>query len=289
MRPLPVAPPIATWRPLIERALAEDVGPGDLTSELVIPRNAQGHARIEAREELVVSGLPMVKDVFYLVDPTLECTLEEPEAKRVETGAPLMRLHGSLHAILKGERTALNLLARLCGISSLTRRYVEATKGTDVEVVDTRKTLPGWRYLDKYAVAIGGAKNHRIGLFDGILIKDNHIAAAGGVKTAVEAALAGAPSDIRVQVEVQTEEEALDACSAGADFLLLDNCSTDTISELVKKFGDRALLEASGGIHLKNIRAYAETGVHRISVGALTHSAVASDVALEIDQEDRRQ
>ena len=151
MRPLPVAPPIATWRPLIERALAEDVGPGDLTSELVIPRNATGHARIEAREELVVSGLPMVKDVFHLVDPTLECTLEEPEAKRVESGAPLMRLHGSLQAILKGERTALNLLARLCGISTLTRRYVEATDGTDVQVVDTRKTLPGWRYLDKYA------------------------------------------------------------------------------------------------------------------------------------------
>ena len=289
MRPLPVAPPIATWRPLIERALAEDVGPGDLTSELVIPRNATGHARIEAREELVVSGLPMVKEVFHLVDPALECILEEPEAKRVETGAPLMRLHGSLQAILKGERTALNLLARLCGISTLTHRYVEAIDGTDVQVVDTRKTLPGWRYLDKYAVAVGGAKNHRIGLFDGILIKDNHIAAAGSVKTAVEAALAGAPSDIRVQVEVQTEEEALHACAAGADFLLLDNCSTDAIRDLVKQFGDRALLEASGGITLENIRAYAETGVHRISVGALTHSAVASDVALEIDQEDRRQ
>ncbi|MFP8874086.1 MAG: carboxylating nicotinate-nucleotide diphosphorylase, partial [Myxococcota bacterium] len=265
-----------------------DVGPGDLTSELVIPENASGHARIEAREALVLAGLPMLEEVFRLVDPTLECRIEQLEGRLVAPNTPLVRLHGPMHSILRGERTSLNVLARLCGIATLARQYVEAVAGTGVEVVDTRKTIPGWRHLDKYAVAVGGAGNHRIGLFDGILIKDNHIAAAGGVKSAVEAALAGAPPGIRVQVEVQREEEALAACEAGADFLLLDNCSVEAIRAHVERFGDRALLEASGGITLENIRAYAETGVHRISVGALTHAALASDVALEVEDEDLR-
>ncbi len=231
----------------------------------------------------------MLLEVFRLVDPTLECSIEQEEGNLVAPNAALVRLHGPMRSILRGERTGLNVLARLCGIATLTHQYVEAVAGTGVEVVDTRKTIPGWRHLDKYATAVGGAVNHRIGLFDGILIKDNHIATAGDVKPVVEAALAGAPPGIRVQVEVQSEEEALAACEAGADFLLLDNCSVEATRGHVERFGDRALLEASGGITLENIRAYAETGVHRISVGALTHSAVASDIALEVEDGDLRQ
>jgi len=200
----------------------------------------------------------------------------------------LVTLAGPLSSILVGERTALNFLSRMCGVASYTRCFVEAVVGTRAAIVDTRKTLPGWRALDKYAVSVGGGINHRFGLFDGILLKDNHIAAAGGVEAAVKAALTSAPAGLRVQVEVQSEAEAEAACGAGADFLLVDNCPPDQVAAIVRNLGDRAVLEASGGMTLDNVRAYAETGVHRISVGALTHSAPQSDLALEIDRTDGR-
>jgi len=271
------------WRALVDRALAEDLGPGDVTSEATLSREAEGTGRIEAREPLVVCGLEIAAEVFRRVDPGLHFEACEEDGSAVDAGAPLARISGGYRALLVGERTALNFLGRLCGIATGTRRYVDAVAGTRAQIVDTRKTLPGWRVLDKYACAVGGGVNHRVGLFDGVLLKDNHIAAAGGVEAAVKAALANAPAGLRVQVEVESEEDAERAIQCGADFLLVDNASPEALARFVTRFGDRALLEASGGITLDNVRSYAETGVHRISIGALTHSVIASDVALEIE------
>jgi len=278
----PDLPPSSAWRPLVQLALAEDLGSGDITSAVAIPPGAEGRAQIEARQELVVCGLAVAAEVFRQVDASLEFEPVRRDADRAGPGAPLAYLSGSLRSILAGERTALNFVARMCGVASFVRRHLEAVKGTRASVTDTRKTLPGWRVLDKYAVAVGGGINHRSGLYDGVLLKDNHVAAVGGVAAAVEAARANAPAGLRVQVEVQSPSEADEACRAGADFLLIDNCSLDDVRRIVERWGEKALLEASGGIHLGNLRRYAETGVQRISIGALTHSAPAADVALEL-------
>ncbi len=203
MIPAPTHPPISRIRPLIELALAEDVGPGDITSTLVISPAAEGRARIEAREDLVVCGLAIAAEVFHQVDPSLHFEPLCRDGDPVQAEATLAAVSGPLRGILCGERTALNFLSRLCGVASFTRRFVERVAGTGARVVDTRKTLPGWRDLDKYAAAQGGALNHRFGLYDGILLKDNHIAAAGGVEAAVKSAVALAPAGLRVQVEVQ--------------------------------------------------------------------------------------
>jgi nicotinate-nucleotide pyrophosphorylase (carboxylating) len=275
-------PPPRTWRALVERALDEDIGPGDVTSALVIPADAVAPGVIEARQELVVCGLEVARAVFAALEPELAFEPAAADGDVARSGAVLARVRGPLRALLAGERTALNFLQRMCGIATATRRYVEAVAGTGVEIVDTRKTLPGWRTLDKYATAVGGARNHRAGLYDGILLKDNHVAFAGGVVPAVKAALAAAPAGLRVQVEVESEEDAQAAVDAGADFLLLDNCSLDVLRRIAQRLRGAALLEASGGINLGNVRAVAETGVQRISIGALTHSAPAADIALEL-------
>ncbi len=275
-------PPARTWRPLLDLAIEEDVGTGDITSALVVSRELIGEAVVEARQPLVACGLPIAEAVFGQVDPELAFRILVAEGQQVGPGTPLATVRGAMRGILTGERTALNFLMRLCGVATHTRRFVDAVEGTGTRLVDTRKTLPGWRALDKYATAVGGADNHRAGLYDGILLKDNHIAAAGGVAPAVKNALAGAPANLRVQVEVESESDALAAIEAGADFLLLDNWSAVHIARAAPQLRERALLEASGGIHLDNARAYAETGVHRISIGALTHTAPAADVALEI-------
>jgi nicotinate-nucleotide pyrophosphorylase (carboxylating) len=276
-------PPHSAWRALVERAIAEDLGPGDVTSQATLSPELNGSARIEAREPLIVCGLELAREVFRQVDPTLEFDAREHDGAAVDAGSVLAFVSGNMRALLVGERSALNFLARLCGIASATRRYVEAVAGTRAQIVDTRKTLPGWRVLDKYACAMGGGVNHRVGLYDGVLLKDNHIAAAGGVEAAVKAALANAPAGMRVQVEVESHADAEAACGAGADFLLIDNASPDELRGYVERWGDQALLEASGGITLDNVRAYAETGVQRISIGALTHSVLGSDLALEIE------
>jgi len=278
----PALPPAAAWRPLVERALAEDLGPGDITTELTIPAGMTGRAQIEAREPVVVCGLEVAAEVFRAVDPGLRFEPQVRDGERAPEGAVLAFVSGHMRSILIGERTALNFMARLCGIATLTRRFVEAVAGTGAAIVDTRKTLPGWRVLDKYAVAVGGASNHRHGLFDGILLKDNHIAAAGGVAQAVKAALAGAPAGLRVQVEVQSPTEAEAAVAAGADFLLLDNCEPEVIRAIAERCRDGVLLEASGGVRLENVRERAAAGVQRVSVGAITHSAPASDLSLEV-------
>ncbi len=278
-------PPERRWRALLALALEEDLGPGDVTSQAVLSPEHRGSAIIEAREPIVVCGLDVAEAVFRELDPEVEIVRETDEGTRAETGQVLLRLRGRMQPLLAAERTALNFLLRLCGIASFTRRFVDEVEGTGAAIVDTRKTLPGWRDLDKYATAVGGAVNHRVGLFDGILLKDNHIAVAGGVTLAVKAALDRAPAGLRVQVEVESLEDALAAIEAGCDFLLLDNQTPDEARRIVQALDGRATLEISGGVGLHNVRAMAETGVHRISIGALTHSAPSADVALEITPE----
>jgi nicotinate-nucleotide pyrophosphorylase (carboxylating) len=286
MSVVPVLPPQRTWRPLVELAVAEDIGPGDVTTSLVVDAGHVGAAVIEAREPLVACGLEVAAAVFGELDPELAFEPSLRDGANAEAGAPLARLEGPLRAILAGERTALNFLARLCGVATFTQRFVERVEDTGARVVDTRKTLPGWRALDKYATAVGGAENHRFGLYDGILLKDNHLALAGGVALAVKAARAGAPAGLRIQVEVESEDEALAAVEAGADFLLVDNRTPEEIRRIVGRLEGRALIEVSGGVRLDNVREIAETGVQRISIGALTHSAPAADVALEVLPEE---
>jgi nicotinate-nucleotide pyrophosphorylase (carboxylating) len=265
----------------VQRALAEDLGSGDVTTRAVLPRDRPIRARIETREPLVACGLEVATAVFQELGG-VEAKPALPDGARAEAGAVLCELAGSAHAILSGERTALNLLARLSAVASHTRRFVDAVAGTGVAIVDTRKTLPGWRGLEKYAVAVGGGVNHRSGLYDAILVKDNHIGAAGGVAAAVRAARAAAPPHLWLQVEVESEGQAEEALAAGADALLLDNRSVAELAALAARLRERTVLEASGGVTLANVRAVAETGVHRISIGALTHSAPHVDVALEV-------
>ena len=278
-------PPSDDWRTLLDLALAEDIGPGDLTSTLVIEADREGQARVEARAEMIVCGLPIIGAVFSRVDPTLQIDSEADvsDGTAVGPGRVLMRIRGRYASILTAERTALNFLGRLCGISTQTRRLVDLVADLPVELVDTRKTTPGWRLLEKYAVAVGGGLNHRVGLYDAVLVKDNHIAAAGGLEPAVERAIAKAPDGVAVQIEVESEEMADRAVELGCRFLLLDNLAPDTIGRIVARHAPGVVLEASGGIGPDNLRAYAETGVARISMGALTHSVVSADVALEID------
>jgi nicotinate-nucleotide pyrophosphorylase (carboxylating) len=283
MRRLPILPPRHAWMPLVEWALAEDVRSGDVTSHSVLAPDAAGNARIEARQPLVVCGLGVAQAVFARLDPSLRFEPRSADGARVAAGEPLARLAGPLHAILAGERTALNFLQRMCGVATLTARFVDAVAGTGARIVDTRKTLPGWRALDKYAVAVGGGTNHRFALDDAILVKDNHAAAAGGVAQAVKAARAAAPPHLFLQAEVQSLEEARAALDAGADGLLLDNRSPRELREIAEALGGRVPLEASGGVTLANVREVAETGVARISIGALTHSAPAADLALEVE------
>lgn len=279
------APLSEDWKALLDLALAEDVGPGDLTSRLVVDPDRSGRGRIEARQPLVVCGLEIARAVFERIDPALSIELLPGvrDGARVGAGDVLMRAHGRYASILTAERTALNFLGRLCGIATQTRRLVDSLAGHSTALVDTRKTTPGWRGLEKYAVAVGGGTNHRRGLYDAVLVKDNHIAAAGSLDEAVRRALAGAPAGVAVQVEVEDEAMADRAVALGCRFLLLDNMQPAAIRRVVERHAADVLLEASGGIHAGNLRTYAETGVARISMGALTHSVHVADVALEID------
>jgi len=267
---------VAAW-------LSEDVGRGDRTTEAVVVPDASGRARIEARSQTVVAGLDVARVCFEHAGGGVDWFPQCADGDAVAPGAVLALMSGPLRTILTGERTALNILARLSGIATMTRRYVEAVHGTPTQVVDTRKTTPGLRLFEKYAVRVGGGRNHRFGLDDGILIKDNHVAAAGGVSQAVRLARAGVPHGLRIEVEVTDLAELDEALSAGADAVLLDNMSPQGVSQAVTRAGGKVLLEASGGVTLENIRAYAETGVDLVSVGALTHSAQSADLALEVE------
>jgi nicotinate-nucleotide pyrophosphorylase (carboxylating) len=267
---------------LIERALAEDVGGGDLTTGAVVPAGARARARIEQREPGVLCGLDVAEAVFRVVDPELRWHPHARDGDRREAGLAA-EVAGPAAAILAGERVALNFLGHLSGIATLTARYVEAVAGTGAVILDTRKTTPGMRALEKQAVAAGGGRNHRAGLYDAILVKENHAALAGGVGEAARRAVENAPPGVSVEVECATLAEVEDALAAGAGRLLLDNMGAGDLRRAVELVADRAELEASGGITLENVREVAETGVDFISVGALTHSAPALDVTLVLE------
>lgn len=281
----PSAPDPEVLRAAVAAALAEDVGPGDLTTELVVPATQRARGRIVAGEAGVVAGLPVAAAVFAQLDAGCAFTPLVDEGARVAPDQAVAEVAGPARALLAGERVALNFLQRLSGIATLTARFVAQVAGTGCRVLDTRKTAPGLRALDKYAVRVGGGLNHRRGLFDGILIKDNHVLAAGGIRAAVERARRGAPPLLRVEVEVGTLDEVREALDAGADMLLLDNMPVPVIREAVRIVAGRVPLEASGGIRLETARAVAEAGVDYISVGALTHSAPALDLRLDLELE----
>jgi nicotinate-nucleotide pyrophosphorylase (carboxylating) len=266
---------------LVRRALAEDIGPGDVTTQATVPPGTRARARITQKQPGVVFGLTVAEAVFAQLDPEARVSRLAPEGQWRE-GGPVMDIAGSAAALLSAERTALNLLQRLSGVATATARHVRAIEGTGARVLDTRKTTPGLRALEKAAVVAGGGMNHRAGLYDAILIKENHAAMAGGVAAAVRAARAMAP-DMPLEVECRTLEEVGEALRAGAPRLLLDNMTPAELRVVVERVGDRAQLEASGGVTLETIREIAETGVHFISVGALTHSAPALDLSLLLE------
>lgn len=264
----------------VAATLAEDLGPGgDITSEAVIPADARFRGVMDSRDSIVVAGLPIAEAFFRALDPDVEIDCLREEGEKVEAGADLLRVAGRARALLTAERSALNVIQHLSGIATLTRRYVDAIAGTGAILLDTRKTLPGLRLLEKYATRMGGAQNHRMGLWDAAMIKDNHVAVAGGVGEAVRrAAAAGIGSII---VEVDRLEQIEPALAAGATQLLLDNMEPDVLREAVRIVAGRVPTEASGGVTLETIRAKAETGVTYVSVGRITQSAPAADIGLD--------
>jgi len=262
--------------------LAEDVGGGDLTTEALVHPRRRGKAEILAREELVVCGLWIAREVFRALDPDIRFHRRFADGRGIAAGDVLAVVSGRVRPILTAERTALNVLQRLSGIATLTRRYVERVAGTGAVICATRKTTPGLRALEKYAVVCGGGSPHRAGLFDAALIKDNHVRAAGSVAEAVKRARRLMREGVPVQVEVENFEELEQALQLGAGMILLDNMTPAMVRKAVRLCTKRAVLEASGGITLKNVRQFAETGVDRISVGALTHSARAADISLDL-------
>jgi nicotinate-nucleotide pyrophosphorylase (carboxylating) len=272
---------------IIDRALVEDLGKGDVTTEALIPADRRGTGFIVAKKEGILAGINVAKQVFHRVDPELTVEVLLEDGAGVKLGSKLASVSGSIASILKAERVALNFLQRLSGIASETNRYVEAVKGLPVRIMDTRKTTPGLRSLEKHAVKAGGGDNHRMSLSEGILIKDNHLAALRSrglnIKQIVARARQNSPQRLPVEVEVATVSEALEAAEAGADIVMLDNMNLEDMRKAVKSIHGRALIEASGGITLANVRAVAETGVDFISIGALTHSARALDISLELE------
>lgn len=265
----------------VRSTLAEDLGErGDVTSKFVVPETARLKAVMAAREPLVVAGLPLAEAFFRALDPDCQIELKARDGDRVEAGAELMVVTGAARALLTAERSALNTVQHLSGIATLTRQYVDAIEGTGAKLLDTRKTTPGLRLLEKYATRMGGAHNHRLRLDDGILIKDNHIAIVGSIEAAVKAALANR-TVLQVQVEVDTLDQIEPALAAGAERLLLDNMDPPTLRKAVEMVAGRVPLEASGGVNLQTIRSIAETGVDYISVGRITQSAPAVDIGLD--------
>jgi nicotinate-nucleotide pyrophosphorylase (carboxylating) len=269
-----------TLEQVVAAALAEDVGSGDVTTDAVVEPSAVARATVLLKEPGVACGIRVVETVFRLLDDDLvfEALVEDGEV--VERGSAVARVSGPARAVLTGERVALNFLGRLSGIATLTRRYVDAVDGTGVAILDTRKTTPGLRALEKHAVACGGGRNHRFGLADGVLVKDNHLRSAGSIAVAIERLRAA--TDLPVEVECDTLEQVREALTVGADAILLDNMTPDELHAAVALVAGRARLEASGGITLDNVRVVAETGVDEISIGALTHSARSLDVSLEL-------
>jgi len=270
---------------VIDNALAEDVVSGDVTTQALVPPDLEGKASILAKADGVLAGVEVAKAIFLRFDPSLRVEVLIQDGAKVRIGDVVATIEGRVASILKAERTALNFLCHLSGIATETARYAEAVRGLKARITDTRKTMPGMRVLEKYAVRMGGGKSHRLHLGDGILIKDNHLAVFRsmelGVKEAIERARQS--STLNIEVEVESVEQAREALDAGTDILMLDNMALEEMKQVVEMAGGRALIEASGGITLANVRAVAEAGVDIISVGALTHSAKALDLSLELE------
>jgi len=272
---------------LVRQAIAEDQIRQDLTTKILIPPSQKGRALIIAKERGIIAGIGIARQVFCQVDSKLKMTVLIKDGAEVKEGDTIAIIEGKTTSILKGERVTLNFLQRLSGIASETNRYVQTVKGLSVDIMDTRKTTPGLRMLEKYAVRVGGGHNHRMNLADGILIKDNHILSlrrtALSLKEIIVKAREQAAPELKIEIEVRTSEEAAQAAEAGADIVLLDNMNIGETRRAVALVGGRTLIEASGGITLENVRAVAETGVDRISIGALTHSVKALDISLELE------
>jgi nicotinate-nucleotide pyrophosphorylase (carboxylating) len=269
-------------RKIIEQALFEDLGPGDVTSEATVPAGATSTAEMLAKQDLVLAGLDVSLEVFHYLDAAIQLTRFAQDGDRIKSGMVIARVSGNTRVLLAGERVALNLLQHMSGIATLTSKYVEQLKGLKAQALDTRKTLPGLRQLEKYAVRMGGGTNHRFGLYDGVLIKDNHIKAVGSIAKAIDSARRKAHHLLKIEVETKTLDEAREALAAKADIILLDNMPLDMIREAVKLINGQASIEASGNVTFETIREIGETGVDFISSGSLTHSAPAADISMKI-------
>ncbi len=267
---------------LLGLAYDEDIGDGDITTNNLLPPTQNKTAVLVSKENGIIAGLPVAKMVFERFDPNLTWNEKKPDGSRVSPGDVIVEFTGNYRALLTGERTALNFLQHLSGIATYTDRCVQEVKGFNAQILDTRKTLPGYRYLDKYAVRMGGALNHRFGLYDMVMIKDNHIQVAGGISQAVKAIREKIPGNIKIEVETSNLSQVQEAIDANADIIMLDNMSTAMMSEAVKLINKRAKVEASGNMNLDRIREVASTGVDFISIGALTHSVKALDISQRI-------
>jgi nicotinate-nucleotide pyrophosphorylase (carboxylating) len=264
----------------LRAALQEDLGTGDVTTEILVPPSLRGRAEVLAKEPFVVAGVDVSLRTFLLLSKEIRALSTAQDGQAVEAGAILLELEGPVRALLGGERVALNILQHLSGVATLTRKFVDAVAGTGVKILDTRKTLPGLRGLEKYAVRAGGGVNHRSSLSEGILVKENHLSACGGVAKAVSAIKGRSPHTLRVEIEASTLEEVGQALQAGVDAILLDNMSIAAIQEAVARVRGAAQLEVSGGVTLENVRRIAEAGVDAISVGRITHSAPGVDISM---------
>ncbi len=269
----------------LKRSLDEDIGVGDITTLLTVNQSTESRAKVFSKVDMIIAGMPFFSEVFKIYDPSLSVKACKSEGQRIEKGETIATVSGKSASILSCERVSLNILQRLSGIATLTNRFVEAVKPFPVKITDTRKTTPGMRYLEKYAVRAGGGDNHRFGLYDGILIKENHIKASGGIKEAIRRAKKGGHHLLKIEIEVTTINELKEALKEDADVIMLDNMSGQEISEAVSitREQKKVLLEVSGGVNLKNVRSLAERGVDIISIGALTHSAPAVDISMIIE------
>jgi nicotinate-nucleotide pyrophosphorylase (carboxylating) len=278
-------PPDHIIEKTVRLALEEDLGTGDITSALTVPGHLKGTARFITKETGVICGWPVVEKIFHILNPGIKLAVHYPDGAAVKNGDTVGEISGPLQPIFSGERVALNFLQRLSGIATCTRSFREMLADFPrVRLVDTRKTTPGLRVLEKYAVRVGGGQNHRFTLSDFVLIKDNHLAVAGGVHQAVAAVRKNSPHTLKVEVEVETEEQVREALAAGVDIIMLDNMAPEKMAAMVKLINGRALVEASGNVTAANIKAIAATGVDIISIGGLTHSVKALDISLEVDQ-----
>lgn len=271
-------------KPKIIEWLEEDVGSGDITTENIIPQTAKTVGLIQAKQHGIVAGIDVARLVFTTLSPEISFTAMVKDGDEVEEHTILAKIEGDARVILTGERLALNLMQHMSGIATLTASFVKLAKGTKAHVVDTRKTLPGLRMLEKYAIRVGGGRNHRMGLYDAVMIKDNHIKVAGSIKRAIEMTRAEISHTIKIEVETETLEQVKEAVAARADIIMLDNMSIDMMQEAVRYIDGRAIVEASGGVTKERLTAIAKTGVDVISIGALTNSAPILDISLDIGE-----